>query len=159
MTQRTQPTYSQYTRILYGKTQNEPETIKRMLQKSFSAPSFPTFWRYWNPIFSYNLYYRIYKPLSRFLPRPIVLILTFAVSGAIHDLAVSLLSLREGNGIYFLFTIIFATWGVFVVIEEALKINFRWAPIWLRVIFHLIHIVGIYYLVRFVWFNLLGFNA
>jgi hypothetical protein len=58
-----------------------------MLSRSFGAKSFASFWRYWNPVYHYCLYYLSYRPLSRLLPRPVAVLLTFAACGLLlHDL-------------------------------------------------------------------------
>jgi hypothetical protein len=58
-----------------------------MLSRSFGAKSFASFWRYWNPVYHYYLYYWSYRPLTSLLPRPVAVLLTFAVCGfLLHDL-------------------------------------------------------------------------
>lgn len=58
-----------------------------MFVRAFGAGSFDEFWRYWNPVYGYFLYYRCYRPLRRFLPRTLAILLTFAASGfLLHDL-------------------------------------------------------------------------
>lgn len=45
------------------------------------------FWRYWNPVYGYVLYYYCYRPLRRFLPRPWACLLTFLLRGfVLYDL-------------------------------------------------------------------------
>lgn len=109
-----------------------------MVRRSFGASSFAGFWRNWNPLFSYYLYYRCYKPLVRFLPRSLAVVFTFAVSGAVHDLFASLAVAR----LFVLFAPVFAVFGLLVVVGERAKLNFAWAPFWLRVTIHLGVIVG-----------------
>lgn len=109
-----------------------------MLKRSLGAPSFTGFWRTWNPLFSYYLSRWCYKPLARLVPRPVAVVSTFAVSGAIHDLAASLVLFR----IYLLFTPVFAALGVWVVLEEGLNLNVAWAPAWLRALIHVGIIAG-----------------
>jgi len=103
-----------------------------MLKRSLGASSFAGFWRAWNPLFSYYLSRWCYRPLARRLPRPVAVVSTFAVSGAIHDLAASLALLR----VFLFFTPVFAALGVWVVLEEALDLNVAWAPVWLRALIH-----------------------
>jgi len=115
-----------------------------MLRRSLSAPTFGGFWRYWNPLFSYYLYYRCYRPLVRFLPRAPSVVLTFAASGAVHDLFASL-AVREP----FVFcTPLFAVFGVYVVTEEGLGLKLEVAPAWLRAFYHLFLIVGTVWLAQ-----------
>lgn len=71
-----------------GDEQKPGALLKRMFILSFGAGSFREFWRYWNPVYGYFLYYYCYKPLRRFLPAPLCVIATFASSGFfLHDLA------------------------------------------------------------------------
>jgi len=109
-----------------------------MFRRSFSAPSFAGFWRYWNPMFSYYLYYWCYKPLTRVLPRSLAVTLTFAVSGAVHDFFASLVVGR----FFLLFAPVFAAFGVLVVVEEWMGSDFLWAPFWLRASIHSVVVGG-----------------
>jgi hypothetical protein len=59
-----------------------------MFVYSFGAKSFTAFWRYWNPVYHYVLYYWVYQPLHTFLPRPAAILITFVLCGfLLHDLA------------------------------------------------------------------------
>lgn len=64
--------------------------LGNMLRRSLGAPSFAGFWRYWNPIWGYYLGRYVFRPANRVLPHSLAILLTFTVSGAIHDLAVTL---------------------------------------------------------------------
>lgn len=133
-----QPTFSQYQRRRLGPASTEWQRIVSMLGRSLSAPTFAGFWRYWNPLFSYYLYYRCYRPLVRHVPRAPAVVLTFAVSGAVHDFFASLV-LRDP----FVFcTPVFAVFGLYVVAEEAVGWRLGGAPKWLRAVFHVTLIVG-----------------
>jgi hypothetical protein len=90
-----------------------------MLSRSFGAGSFAGFWQYWNPIWGYGLGKYIYSPLHRILPAVIALILTFIISGAIHDLVTMAIS----RSITFLFTPWFFLLGVGVVLGRAAGMN------------------------------------
>jgi hypothetical protein len=58
-----------------------------LLVRPFAAPSFIGFWRRWNPVYGYFLYFWSYRPLRQFMPRPAAELATFAVSGfVLHDL-------------------------------------------------------------------------
>jgi hypothetical protein len=58
-----------------------------MFSRAFGASDFTRFWRYWNPFYGYFLAYFCFAPLRRFAPRPLCLILTFALNGFLfHDL-------------------------------------------------------------------------
>lgn len=130
--------YRDYERRRLGNPATQWEGIAYMFRRSFGASSFAGFWRYWNPLFSYYLSYKCYKPLVRFLPRPPAVVLTFAASGAVHDLFASL-ALRR---IFLLFTPVFAIFGLLVVLEERLGLNVSWAPVWLRATIHTMIIAG-----------------
>jgi hypothetical protein len=58
-----------------------------MLERSLGAGSFAEFWRYWNPIWGYYLGRYVFRPSKRVLPPALALIVTFVVSGALHDMA------------------------------------------------------------------------
>lgn len=97
-----------------------------MLKRSLGAGSFASFWRYWNPIWGYYLSRLVMKPLVRFLPTWLAIILTFVASGAVHDLAVTLV---RGQPTFFI-TPWFALMGGAVVITERLGVTyapFPWA--------------------------------
>lgn len=81
------PTLQQFLESRLGKQSSEINMLKEMLVRSFGSHSFHEFWRYWNPIYGYYLYYKCYKPLRRYFPRHVCVILTFAASGFfLHDL-------------------------------------------------------------------------
>ncbi len=56
------------------------------MRRSFGAQSFASFWQYWNPIFGYCLGKFVFAPLKKVCPSHISLILTFIVTGIVHDL-------------------------------------------------------------------------
>lgn len=130
--------YSVYARRRLGNASNEWEGIRTMFRRSFTAPTLAGFWRQWNPVFSYYLYYGCYRPLSRFLPRALALLLTFMASGAVHDFFATLARWR----LSLTFTLIFALFGLLVIGSEGLGIRFGWAPPWLRVLIHSVALLG-----------------
>ena len=69
-------------------------SLKNMFYRSLGAKQFSGFWRYWNPIWSYYLSKLIYKPLRKKFTNSVAIILTFLISGLIHDIIVSLICLR-----------------------------------------------------------------
>jgi hypothetical protein len=83
-------TLSEYVKKRNGAAIGAPGSMTNMLKRSLGANSFYLFWQYWNPIWGYYLSRKIMKPLSDLLPIWLAIILTFAVSGALHDLAVTL---------------------------------------------------------------------
>jgi hypothetical protein len=132
------PSYAKYERRRLGNPGTQWEGIAYSVRRSFGASSFGGFWRYWNPLFSYFLYYLCYKPLSHYLPRSLAVLLTFLVSGAIHDLVASLVTLKP----FILFTPVFLVFGLLVCGEEQLGWSFKGMPFWLRASIHSIVIVG-----------------
>ncbi len=64
--------------------------MRNMLSRSLGARSFAIFWHYWNPIWGYYLSRYVMRPLRRFLPLSFATFITFVVSGALHDLVVSI---------------------------------------------------------------------
>ena len=56
-----------------------------MLRRSFGAGTLGGFWRHWNPIWSYGLGRFVQRPLRRVMPATAAMLLTFGVSGFIHD--------------------------------------------------------------------------
>ena len=57
-----------------------------MFSRAFGAPDFTRFWWHWNPFVGYFLAYFCFAPLRRLAPRPLCLIVTFALNGLLHDL-------------------------------------------------------------------------
>lgn len=100
-----------------------------MLVRSLGAGTFAKFWQYWNPIWGYALGRYIYQPLNRFLPAALALILTFTISGAIHDLATTLV---RGAPAFF-FTPWFFLMGVIVVFGRVLRLDYSSQPFIIRV--------------------------
>ena len=83
-------TLSEYVKKLNGIALGSSGPMTNMLKRSLGASSFYLFWQYWNPIWGYYLSRKIMKPLSDLLPIWLAIIMTFAVSGALHDLAITL---------------------------------------------------------------------
>ena len=119
-------------------------SLQAMLKRSLGAASFRPFWQHWNPIWGYYLSRYIMRPLSAHLPLPLAIVLTFGVSGAAHDLAVSLLRLET----VFVFTPWFALMGLGVVATDSLGITWRKFPTALRYGSNGGLIVGSFYLTR-----------
>lgn len=73
-------TFTQYLEFRLG-TDGGRSAWFNFFVKSFGARSFSEFWRLWNPVYGYILYYFSYRPLARVLPRPLAVLITFAASG------------------------------------------------------------------------------
>ena len=119
-------TLAQYVQRRNGVPLGAPNSLRNMLHRSFGASSFAGFWQYWNPIWGYGLGKYIYSPLQRVLPAWIALLLTFVVSGGIHDLVT--MALRGSAA--FLFTPWFFLLGVGVVLGRAVGMDLSSRP-WL----------------------------
>lgn len=130
--------YQEYEQRRLGNRTNELAKIMYMFRRSFGSASFAGFWRYWNPFFSYYLYYFCYRPLARFLPRPLVIVSTFAASGAIHDLFASIILFD----VFILFIPVFSFWGLLVMVEEGLALSFSQVPRWIRSSAYALIIIG-----------------
>jgi len=81
---------SEYVKKRNGVPLGASGSMSNMLKRSLGASSFYLFWQYWNPIWGYYLSRKIMKPLSQLFPIWLAIIMTFVVSGALHDLAITL---------------------------------------------------------------------
>ncbi|SMO40721.1 MBOAT family protein [Gracilimonas mengyeensis] len=80
-------------------------SLKAMLRRSLGASSPRQFWQYWNPIFGYYLGKYVHGHVRKVLPSSLSLLITFVVSGLIHDLVTFAVSGSTSFffGIWFLF--------------------------------------------------------
>ncbi|WOX06126.1 hypothetical protein [Microbulbifer pacificus] len=115
---------SQYVRRRNGVSLGANHSMRNMLSRSLGAGSFPVFWHYWNPIWGYYLSRNIMKPLGLFMPSWLAVVFTFLVSGALHDLAVSLVKWK----VIIFFTPWFSLMGVAVVLSKYFAISYRSYP-------------------------------
>ena len=83
-------TLAAYVKYRNGVPLGASGSLQNMLVRSLGAGTFAKFWQYWNPIWGYALGRYVYAPLNRFLPASVSLILTFTISGVIHDVATML---------------------------------------------------------------------
>jgi hypothetical protein len=61
--------------------------LHRLFIRPFLAPSFPVFWRDWNPAYRYFMALYLYRPLRRWCSRRLAVFLTFIGGGLlVHDL-------------------------------------------------------------------------
>ena len=95
-------------------------SLRNMLYRSLGAGSFQSFWKYWNPIISYYLGKNVFKPLKKFLPTSLSLILTFVICGMLHDTVTILV----GWNFTLFFTIWFLLMGLCVVISNYIHLNY-----------------------------------
>jgi hypothetical protein len=108
-----------------------------------TAPSFAGFWRSWNPVWGYYLWYWCYRPARRVLPRPAAVMVTFTASGLAHNLLAVLLSHRLNPFV----TVWFLVYGAVAVVGEALHMNLSRLPAAARIAVNLAYLVGCYRLV------------
>jgi len=108
--------------------------------KPFGASSFAGFWRQWNPVYGYFLYYYSYRPLLRVVPRALAMLITFAACGLLlHDVPAWLLRRRllpPGA------TIAFILFGRGAVLGDAVHMDLpRW-PFLVRAGINLFYLAG-----------------
>jgi len=114
-------TLSEYIKRRNGIPFGAPGSLSNSLYRSFGSASFAGFWRVWNPIWGFYLGRYVFLPLKSHVPAAIALLLTFAISGALHDLAVMAVRWHY----LFFFTPWFFLMGLTVVISNRLEINYR----------------------------------
>jgi D-alanyl-lipoteichoic acid acyltransferase DltB (MBOAT superfamily) len=90
-----------------------------MLRHSFGARSFAGFWQHWNPIFGYCLGKYVFIPLKKISPPHVALVLTFVVTGIVHDLVT--MAVRQDFA--FLFTPWFLFLGIGVVLSNLTEMD------------------------------------
>ena len=120
MADRQQESLSQFVLRRNGVPLGAKGSLTHNLRNAFGAGSNADFWRYWNPIWGYYLLRNVYVPLGRWLPSQVASLVTFLVSGAVHDLAIGLL----GFGWQLFLTLTFIVFGLVQVGSKAT--NFRY---------------------------------
>ncbi|MCO4798709.1 MAG: acyltransferase [Colwelliaceae bacterium] len=113
-------TLSEYVKKRNGVALGSSGSMTNMLKRSLGASSFYLFWQYWNPIWGYYLSRMIMKPLSNRFPIWLAIIITFAVSGALHDLAITLVKWE----LTFLFTPWFSLMSLIVIATKKFGISY-----------------------------------
>ena len=111
---------AQYVKKRNGVPLGASDSMKNMLSRSFGASSFPVFWRYWNPIWGYYLSRNVMRPVANFLPISLATFITFLVSGALHDIAVSIIKWKT----IFFFTPWFGLMGLMVIGSKGAGISY-----------------------------------
>ena len=135
-------TLSKFIKHRNGVALGASGSMRNMLTRSFGAGSFDRFWQYWNPIWGYYLSTKVMKPLLKIFPLWLSIILTFAVSGALHDLAITLVKFKP---IVF-FTPWFTLMGLMVVISKKFTLTYQQRPFAIRVLINLTTIIICYIL-------------
>ena len=115
---------SQYVRKRNGVPLGAKGSIINMLSRSLGAGRFSVFWNYWNPVWGYYLGKYIFRPLKTFLPGSISVLITFIVSGLLHDVFVILIKKN--------FEFLIAPWffliGLCVILTDIVKIDYSKFP-------------------------------
>lgn len=113
-------TLGQYVRRRNGVPPGASGSLRNMLRRSLGAGSFSRFWQYWNPIWGYYLGWYIYAPLKKWIPPAMALVVTFVISGALHDAVISVVR----GSVVFVFTPWFFVIGIGIILGQALQINY-----------------------------------
>lgn len=146
-------TLSKFVKHRNGVALGAPDSMRNMLTRSLGAGSFDRFWQYWNPIWGYYLSTKVMKPLLKIFPLWLSIILTFAVSGALHDLAIALVKLKP---IVF-FTPWFTLMGLMVVISKKYSLTYQQRPFVIRALINLTTIIVCYILTDRAIYKLITF--
>jgi hypothetical protein len=132
-------TLAQYLRFRLGTTGGRTAWFNFFI-KPFGASSFAQFWRLWNPVYGYYLYYYSYRPLSRVVPRPLAVLATFVLCGfVLHDLPawVSTRKVLPPGA-----TIAFGLFGLVAVLSDRFHMNLSSWPVQARAAINVIYLVG-----------------
>lgn len=132
-------TLADYVRRRNGVPLGGSGALRKMLKRSLGAPSIAGFWQYWNPIFGYYLGKFIFRPSrAAGLPDWLATLLTFSVSGAVHDIAASMITRQ----LVFVCTPWFWFMGIGLLVSRSLGMNMKgWPPV-ARAASHLTYIGG-----------------
>ncbi len=142
-------TLGEYIKKRNGVPRGHPQSLRNNLSRSLGAKNFSSFWHHWNPIFGYYLGKKIFKPIKRFAPSTIALMLTFIFCGLIHDIV----SVVFRGKTSFLFSFWFLFMGTAVLLCNYFKQNLsnkNWPTRALTNLFFIISALCLaYYLVNF----------
>ncbi len=122
-----------YLTYKFGNYTGSFDGILYMLKQSFLAPTFREFWQNWNPLWSYYLIYYVYKPFNKLFTKSLSILLTFVISGFLHDCVAMILMQKYS----YKMTLFFFLLAIFVLVEKALNFNITKLPKPLRPIYHL----------------------
>jgi D-alanyl-lipoteichoic acid acyltransferase DltB (MBOAT superfamily) len=126
-------TLSEYVLKRNGVPLGARGSLANNLGRALGAGSNADFWRHWNPVWGFYLARFIYLPLKSHIPRWLATIAAFAVSGALHDLAVGLLGIAWQS----FFTSWFTVMGAFLVLSRSLQIDYSGLSFVLRVLLNI----------------------
>lgn len=130
-------TLSEYVRRRNGVPLGGSGALREMLKRSLGAKSTTVFWQFWNPIFGYYLGKYVYRPArSLGLPNAVATITTFCVSGAIHDLAATAVSLKA----VFVCTPAFFFMALGLLLSRSFNMDLSGLPWIVRAGFHMVYL-------------------
>ena len=117
-----------------------------MFSRAFGASDFTRFWRHWNPFVGYFLAYFCFAPLRRFAPRPLCMIVTFALNGLLHDLVyIAPFGFARTKRLPFpfpVFTLSLVVTAVIVLVAERYRLTVAHLSLPMRAACHLLALVG-----------------
>ena len=125
----------------------ESGSLSRMLVRSLGAGSFVEFWQYWNPIGGFYLSTYVFKPLKKRIRPASAFLLTFAVSGAIHDIAAMLINRKY----HLLFTVWFSVLGAQALHAKTMAFRYQKLNVVPRIVINLSYLTINYIVARFVY--------
>jgi len=138
-------TLAEYVKKKNGVPFGHPHSLRNNLYRSLGAKNFPAFWQYWNPVFSYYLGTRLFRPLKKHVPAALALIITFVCCGLIHDAVTTVLrgSLSLFFSVWFLFM------GIVVLLSKQINYDLSGQSRLLRAFVNLLIIGGCFLLTRY----------
>lgn len=139
-------TLAQYVRKRNGVALGAKHSMRNMLYRALGAKSFPVFWHYWNPIWGFYLSRYILQPLSGLVPNWFAVVATFFVSGALHDLAISLVKWD----ISVLFTSWFTLMGFVVVLAKFWGVSYPQFTWIVRACINVLIVAGTFFVSKWV---------
>jgi hypothetical protein len=145
------PTLTAFIAERLGEEQDPGRLLSIMLARAFGAEDFRLFWRYWNPVYGYYLYYFCYRPLRRVFPRPLGVLLTFFASGFfLHDLPFGwwVRLIKTGRLPLPFVGIWFSLMGLETLLATALRLNLTGKPFALRVAVNIVYILAAFAITR-----------
>jgi hypothetical protein len=136
---------SEYVKYRTGVALGAKGSLVNVFKRSFGAGSIQEFWQYWNPIWGYYLAILIYHPSRKFLPKYLDILITFLVSGLIHDFAVWVFKGKFS----LLITLMFLFFSLGLIISEVFKINYSGFSLLFRIVFNLMYLSACVFLAVF----------
>ena len=114
---------------------NQPLTfLHKLVVRPLCQPSFPGFWRDWNPAYRYFLALYFFRPLHKLFPRWLALLLTFFACGLLlHDVPfVNGFKWLRGQLALPTGAILFSIFGLMTLMSESLKLDLSAYPVVIR---------------------------